>query len=72
MLYKCTEPSRASIHKRQTFVKYPRCWNAGKQTPCSLQVQVLVVKLKTLHSVWFILGHPHSVHYYGTFYLMHA
>lgn len=30
--------------------KDPSCWNAAKQTPCSLQVQVLLVKLKTLHT----------------------
>jgi len=47
-------------------------WLLGILQMCSLHVRILLVKLKTLHSVWFILGHPHSVHYYGTFYLMHA
>jgi hypothetical protein len=32
----------ASKHKRQTFVKCDSCWNAGEQTPCSLQAQVLL------------------------------
>jgi hypothetical protein len=39
---------------------------------CSLHVRILLVKLKTLHSVWFILGHLHSVHYYDIFYLIYA
>jgi hypothetical protein len=39
---------------------------------CSLHVRILMVKLKTLHSAWFILGHLHCVHYYDTFYLIHA
>lgn len=39
---------------------------------CSLHVGILLVKLKALHSAWFILGHLHCVHYYYTFYLIHV
>jgi hypothetical protein len=39
---------------------------------CSLHVRILLVKLKKLYSAWFILGHLHCVHYYDTFYLIHA
>jgi len=39
---------------------------------CALHVRIFLVKLKTLHSAWLILGHIHCVHYYDTFYLIHA
>lgn len=39
---------------------------------CSLHVRILLVKVKTLHSAWFSLGHFHCMHYYDTFYLIHA
>ena len=35
---------------------------------CSLHVRILLVKLKTLHSAWFILGH----HFFHSFIYFHS